>query len=122
MTYDEEHPAFLTSVDLHEVPVKVSGSVLIWMFVLYCGVSSLKICSLLNVWMCAVRVGTCTMCIQMSEKGRRRCQCPGTGVIGSSGFWEPNSGPVQEQQMLLRTEPSLQPLWWSFESSLCIFG
>lgn len=38
----------------------------------------------------------------------------GTGAVGgrgpSCGFWEPNSSPVQEQQVPSPTEPSLQPL------------
>jgi hypothetical protein len=31
------------------------------------------------------------------------------GFEPSYGFWEPNSGPLEEQQMLLTTKPSFQP-------------
>lgn len=41
-----------------------------------------------------------------------------TGVIDGSlprMFWEPNTSPLKEQQMLLTTEPSLQPQGLFFE-------
>jgi hypothetical protein len=33
---------------------------------------------------------------------------PGTGVLGSYGCWELNSNPLEEEQVLLTAEPSLQ--------------
>ena len=42
-----------------------------------------------------------------------RVKCPATGVTDSCelpyGCWELNSGPLEEQPVLLTTEPSLQP-------------
>jgi hypothetical protein len=41
--------------------------------------------------------------------------CLGVGVIDGCeqpcGEWEPNPGPLNEQQVLLTTEPFLQLLW-----------
>jgi hypothetical protein len=35
------------------------------------------------------------------------------------GFWDLNSGPLEEQSMLLTTEPSLQPLIFFFFKFSC---
>lgn len=35
--------------------------------------------------------------------------------------WEPNPGPLQEQQMLFLTEPSLQPPVFNFSNVYCVF-
>lgn len=56
-----------------------------------------------------------TTCVQT----RRGHQDPGAGVTGgwelcSHGCWEPNCGPLKEQQDLLTTEPSLRPLSFYF--------
>jgi hypothetical protein len=32
------------------------------------------------------------------------------------GCWDLNSGPLEEQSVLLTTEPSLQPQWWGVVS------
>lgn len=44
-------------------------------------------------------------------------RCPETGVIDDGepacGCWELNHSPLQEQKMLLTTEPSFQPYWSS---------
>jgi len=52
----------------------------------------------------------CAWCLRRSEEGIRS---PGTGdkegCEPPCGFWELNLGPLQEQQVLLTTEPSLQP-------------
>jgi len=46
------------------------------------------------------------------REARWDIRCPGTGVTGSCElpfvFWEPKSGPLQEQELLSTTEPSLQ--------------
>ena len=55
------------------------------------------------------------------------------GCEPQCGCWELNSGPLEEQEMLSTTEPSLQPLGSNFyrsilysrlliESPLCIFS
>lgn len=52
----------------------------------------------------------CVLCPQRSEEGT---DSPGAGVTGGCGTlecWKPNSDPLQEQQMPLTTELSLQPL------------
>lgn len=57
------------------------------------------------------------MCITcLPEKVRRRYHIPWqleSGNVGDCkppcGSWEPNSGPVEEQQRLLISEPPLQP-------------
>ena len=50
-------------------------------------------------------------CLVPTE-ARRGASSPGTGAIASCeppcGTWGPNPGPLEEQQMLLTTEPSLQ--------------
>lgn len=44
---------------------------------------------------------------------KARRECPRTGVTNGcespQGCWESNLGPVQEQQVLLTAQPSLQP-------------
>jgi hypothetical protein len=44
---------------------------------------------------------------------RRWHQIPRTGVLDAcewlGGYWKPNSGPLEEQRVLLTAEPSLQP-------------
>ena len=48
------------------------------------------------------------VCVRVSDS-------PGTGVTDrcelSCGCWELNPGPLEEQSMLLTTEPSLQPIY-----------
>lgn len=44
----------------------------------------------------------CALCQWKSEKG---VGCPETGVV--DGFFEPNLGSLQKQQVLIITEPSL---------------
>lgn len=39
----------------------------------------------------------------------RSVESPETGATGSYEFWEPNSGPLEEQEVFLPTGPSLQP-------------
>ena len=51
-------------------------------------------------------------CLWKPEEGFRS---PGAGVIGSYEpttllFWDSNTGLLQEQQVLLTAEPSLQPM------------
>jgi hypothetical protein len=45
----------------------------------------------------------------------KKARSPGTGVMNHCellpGCWKLNLGPLQEQQVLLVTEPSLQPLF-----------
>lgn len=54
------------------------------------------------------------------EKGFR---CPGIGVTDgckpSSGFWDSNSGPLQEQQVFLTAKPILQPSLCFLETVSC---
>ena len=48
-------------------------------------------------------------CLRRSEEG---IGAPGTEVVGGcewQAYWEPSSGPLEEQQVLLTTEASLQP-------------
>ena len=57
-------------------------------------------------------------------KARRQCQIPSTGATYSSELpwrcWELNPGPQQVEQLLLTTEPSLQPFIFSFLK--CLLG
>ena len=43
-----------------------------------------------------------------------------TTVTGTCGFWELNSGPLEEQSILLGDEPSCQPNALMFGVSLCL--
>jgi hypothetical protein len=56
----------------------------------------------------------------MPKEARRDVRSLRTEVTGgcdlSPLFWQPNLGSLQEQQVFLTTEPSLQPL------SLCFYG
>lgn len=53
----------------------------------------------------------CAWCLQWSQEGVRS---PGIGVMNACepphGCWEQNLGRLQEQQMLLAPEPSVQSL------------
>ena len=57
----------------------------------------------------------CSLGVSMSKRGMRPC---GTGVTDGCepphGYWELNSGPLEEQPVLLITEPSFQPLHSGF--------
>ena len=68
------------------------------------------------LWGVCVCVCVLCRCLQRSEDGVR---FPGAGVSYRQlwaiwhGYWDPNLGPLEEQQALLTTEPSLQhPLWY----------
>jgi hypothetical protein len=54
------------------------------------------------------------VCLVPVKVARRDVRSPGAGVSGSCepsrGCWEPRCDPLQEQPMLLVTEPSLQLL------------
>jgi hypothetical protein len=50
-------------------------------------------------------------CVQMPAKARRRPLELELEAVVSYLVWEPNSGPLEEQQALLTIEPSLQPLY-----------
>lgn len=69
------------------------------------------ICIISRVWMLYLYVCTCTTCVWRSEEGIGHL---GSTVIGDCGplcgFWEPNPTPLQEQQVLLTSKPSLQIL------------
>ena len=58
--------------------------------------------------MCDIRICTC---VQMLMRPEESTGSPGAGVKGSYelGAGNLSSGPLQEQQVLLTTEPSLQP-------------
>lgn len=66
------------------------------------------ICIHVYMCVCACACAMCACCLKRSEGG---IGFRGTGVTDSCGlpyrFWEPNSTPLQEQQMLLNTVPSL---------------
>lgn len=73
-------------------------------------------------------VHECFACIRLCvpqaclvHEVRRWYWIPGTGVMvrceSPCGCWELNSVSLQEQQMLLTTEPSVQPLYFTFLSS-----
>jgi hypothetical protein len=52
-------------------------------------------------------------CMQRPQRPEEGSETPGTGVTGGCeppwGCWELNTGPLEEQPVLLTTEPSLQP-------------
>ena len=54
-----------------------------------------------------------TMCVYCPLKPEEGVRTSGTGVMDGCrlpcGCWELNSGPLEEQPVLLTTEPSLQP-------------
>lgn len=50
----------------------------------------------------------CTLCA-CSAHTEEGANSPGSGIINSCGRWELNSGPLQEQTVLLTSEPSLHP-------------
>jgi hypothetical protein len=58
-------------------------------------------------------------------KSEENIGSPGAGVIGgyelSSGCYRQNLGPLQEQQVPLTIEPSLQP-WWFCLFVCCFLG
>ena len=60
-------------------------------------------------------------CVPTSQKG-----APGLIIDGCEppcGCWELNSGPLEEQSVLLTTEPSLQPYdCFSKNTDLCSFS
>lgn len=58
-------------------------------------------------------IGTHYVCAWYPWRSEERTVCPGTGVLDSceppSRCWESNPDPLQWQQVLLTTEPSLRP-------------
>lgn len=64
------------------------------------------VCVCVHVYACVPCV---CKCLHRPEDGTG---CLGTGVTG--GFKASNVGPLQEQQVLLAVESSLQPLMWLF--------
>jgi hypothetical protein len=62
-------------------------------------------------------MSTLSVCLQTHQK---RASDPITdGCEPPCGCWEVNSGPLEEQPVLLTTEPSLQPRSSTFH--LCLF-
>lgn len=67
-----------------------------------------------------------TMCMPGALKGQGSVGASGTGITGGCevpwGCWEPNPGPLEEQRVLLATEPSLQPQHRTFfkHFSVCL--
>lgn len=60
----------------------------------------------MNAHVCA-----CTTCLWKSEEGSGSLGSPGMGDCGPlCGCWGPNHIPLQEQQALLTSKPSLQTL------------
>lgn len=57
----------------------------------------------------------CVWCVQMSEETVRFSEVEVTGICEPlHRCWEFNTGPLEEQHVLLDTEPSLQPLAVSY--------
>lgn len=72
----------------------------------------LSVESLLSARPWFLRVGICLLC-HTCEAGRRVYRI----LDISCWYWEPNLGPLTQQQVLLTTEPSVQPL--AMYSCLC---
>lgn len=66
----------------------------------------LCVCACLHVYIYAY-----TMCVQCPQRSKDGIRCPRAGIKNgcapSCGYWEPNMGLVQEQQVLLTTVFSL---------------
>ena len=65
------------------------------------------------VYGCFACMCLCTMCMQYPQRPEEDIRSHGTEVKDNCqlpcGCWELNPGPLQEQPVLLTTEPSLQP-------------
>ena len=83
-----------------------------------CKVSCVGIVFILDLCAC-IFCRVCALCPQKSEDGMGS---PGPGVRDSCrllcGCWELNPGPMEEQPVLLTTEPSLQPQLYIFKGIL----
>ena len=62
----------------------------------------------------------CTVCIQCGRRPEEDVKFPATGVTDDSelscGYWELNPGPLEEQFLLLTTEPLLQACFFASET------
>lgn len=66
-----------------------------------------------------------TTCVQCPQRPVEGVGSPGLGISDSCeslySFWELNSNPLTEKQMLLTSEPSLQLLNTYFNKEVCTF-
>lgn len=68
-----------------------------------------------RAWVFCLQVCLCTTCTSDVHTGQKRVSDPSRPGVTEGcelpcGCWELNPGPLQEQPVLLATEPSLQPL------------
>lgn len=68
---------------------------------------------ILCIWLFYLNVSALWVCLE-PMRSEKSCRTPWTTVTDickpACGWWDPYSGAMQEQQLLLTTEPSLQPL------------
>lgn len=75
---------------------------------------------LFSIYAC-LHVCLCTICMQCPWTSEDGVRSPGTGFTGgcelSCGCWDPNLGPLQEQQVVLALGSVFQPQEWVLSST-----